>query len=262
MSRNRTQLIDGRKHGPNRHTAQRKLLKNRARHEKIVNSLAKFDFSARYKYVLTTKHKKTGQWFLEAESFQHWLRTEGQTLWCPGIPGAGKTLLLAVAVNYLQGRPFRNHEVVLFAFCDYKDQRSQNPGNMFLSLWRQLMQKRVLSEAECDSLESTYLKRGRILITDAIVDMFLNEASKYSRVFILLDALDELRTEDRDLLLYILSTRTKRMNVLITSRTPEEKTWEFRYLPQLEIRAGDKDIMDYQRSSRLYHTATLQGRTQ
>jgi hypothetical protein len=245
MFRNWKPLMESRKFSLNLPGGQRKLLENKERHEKIVNYLAKFDFSARYKDVFSTRHKKTGQWFLEADSFRRWLNTEGQTLWCPGIPGAGKTILLAVAVNYLQERFFKQNDAVLFAFCDYKNRSSQTAENILLSLWRQLMQRRVLSEVECESLEATYLKRGVAPTTDALVKLLSNEMSKYSRVFILLDALDELQTESRDSLLYLLPQLPAKKNLLVTSRMPKEKSSAFHNVPQLEIRARETDITDY-----------------
>ena len=238
-------LIESRKAGSNRPGAQRKILENKDRHEKIVQFLAKFDFSARYKDVFSARHKKTGQWFLEAQNFQSWAGKSGQNLWCPGIPGAGKTILLAVAVNYLQEKFFKKGEVVLFAFCDYKERTNQSAANMVLSLWRQLMQKRVLSEVECENLETTYLKRGVLPTTEALIKMFSDEIGKYSRVFILLDALDELHTESRDSLIYLLRQLPTKKNLLITSRIPKENNSYFRNVPQLEIRARETDITDY-----------------
>jgi Cdc6-like AAA superfamily ATPase len=238
-------LIESRKSGSNRPGAQRKIQENKERHEKIVQFLARFDFSSRYKDVFSARHKKTGQWFLEAEEFQGWVAKEGQDLWCPGIPGAGKTILLAVAVNYLQETFFKPDEVVLFVFCDYKDRPNQSAENMILSLWRQLMQKRVLNEIECEYFETTYIKRGVLPTTDELVKLLSDEISKYSRVFILLDALDELRTESRDSLLYLLGQLPTKKNMLITSRVPKTTTSYFPDARQLEIRARDPDIRDY-----------------
>ena len=238
-------LIESRKAGSNRPGAQRKVMETKERHEKIVQFLAKFDFSARFRDVFSVRHKSTGQWFLEAEKFKTWMEGKGQRLWCSGIPGAGKTVLLAIAINHLQERFFKPDEVVLFAFCDHRDRENQSAENIMLSLWRQLMQKRVLGELECEYLETTYSKRGVYPTTDALVKLLSDELSKYSRVFVLLDALDELRTESRDSLQYLLRQLPTNVNLLVTSRVPKETSLEFRNVPQLEIRARDQDIKDY-----------------
>jgi Cdc6-like AAA superfamily ATPase len=237
-------LIASRMSGP-QSGVQRKLKFNKERHEGIVNFLAKFDFSARYSDVFLTRHKNTGQWILETEIFQQWLSTAGKTLWCPGIPGAGKTTLFAIAVNYLQERFHKKEDAILFAFCDYKDRLNQTAHNILLSLWRQLMQNRILTEAECERLEAAYVKRAVLPTTDTVLNMLSDELSKYSRVFILLDALDELKTETRDELLYLISNLPKNKNLLVTSRVPKEKTSPFSDVPQLEIRAKETDLTEY-----------------
>ena len=41
----------------------------------------------------------TGQWFLRDTKFQAWDQSKDATLFCPGIPGAGKTIMAALVVN-------------------------------------------------------------------------------------------------------------------------------------------------------------------
>lgn len=107
------------------------------------------------------------------------------------------------------------------------------------------MQHRVLSDAECEQLETTYIKRGVSPTADALVKMLSDELSKYSRVFILIDALDELKTESRDSLLYLLSEIPTCKNLLVTSRISKDKTSMLSDVRQLEIRAKEADLTDY-----------------
>jgi hypothetical protein len=41
------------------------------------------------------------EWLLDSDEFQTCLDTDKQTLFCPGIPGAGKTILSSIVVDYL-----------------------------------------------------------------------------------------------------------------------------------------------------------------
>jgi Cdc6-like AAA superfamily ATPase len=75
--------------------------------------------------------------------------------------------------------------------------------------------------------------------------MLSDELNKYSRAFIMLDALDELKTETRDELLYLISTLPKNKNLLVTSRVPKEMNSPFSDVPQLEIRAKEADLTEY-----------------
>jgi hypothetical protein len=40
----------------------------------------------------------TGQWFLNSSEYRAWLELVEMTIFCPGIPGAGKTILTATVV--------------------------------------------------------------------------------------------------------------------------------------------------------------------
>ncbi|KAI0427227.1 hypothetical protein F5Y09DRAFT_350585 [Xylaria sp. FL1042] len=46
----------------------------------------------------------TGKWFLESPKYGHWLQNDGQTLFCHGIPGGGKTVLTSVVIKQLHPR--------------------------------------------------------------------------------------------------------------------------------------------------------------
>ena len=50
-------------------------------------------FSISQEDVLSRRHPGTGSWLLEHETFKAWVKHTGSILWCPGIPGAGKTVL-------------------------------------------------------------------------------------------------------------------------------------------------------------------------
>lgn len=103
----------------------------------------------------------------------------GETLWCPGIPGAGKTTLFAVTVHHLQETFDESKVAILFAYCDYQDRPNQSADNMMLCLWRQLMRKRQLSEAECEHLETQYLKRELLPTSGDLIKMLSDEFARY-----------------------------------------------------------------------------------
>ncbi|KAH7024432.1 uncharacterized protein B0I36DRAFT_366377 [Microdochium trichocladiopsis] len=44
----------------------------------------------------------TGRWFLESEPFQRWTSGTSKTLFCPGMPGSGKTIIASVTTDYLR----------------------------------------------------------------------------------------------------------------------------------------------------------------
>jgi Cdc6-like AAA superfamily ATPase len=53
---------------------------------------------------------------LDSNEFQEWLNQSKQTLLCTGIPGAGKTVITSVVVDYLNEN-FQNDANIGIAIC-------------------------------------------------------------------------------------------------------------------------------------------------
>jgi hypothetical protein len=69
--------------------------------------------------------------------------------------------------------------------------------------------------------------------------------AEYSKVYIVIDALDEYPEAERHLLLQILAEFGPKLNVLLTSRPHITPDTFFPNTPVLEIRATEKDIRRY-----------------
>lgn len=217
------------------------------RHQKIVYFIASHDFGSKLGDFLSNRQPGTGAWFVQAPEFQKWLETDGGILWCPGIPGAGKTTLIATAIDYLQSH-FRSDVTakVIYAFCDYKDRGTQTVRTVLASLWGHLMKSRLLDERECKNLEKNYLERTVQPAEIDMLDMLRIEIARYSRVFILLDALDEFNSDHREDLLVALQRLGPTVNLLITSRyIVQAESSSVRYTQQLRISAADADLRTY-----------------
>src|SRR3954467_1739118 len=68
---------------------------------KILDWLAK-DYGSQQTDYIKLRQPGTGQWLLNSSEFQTWLKTDNQTLFCPGIPGAGKTIITSIVIDHLQ----------------------------------------------------------------------------------------------------------------------------------------------------------------
>ena len=72
--------------------------------------------------AIKLRQQSTGNWFLEGDAFKKWLNTTNSFLWLHAIPGAGKTVLMSSAVEFLKEH-VRSPDVGLaYFYCDYKDQ--------------------------------------------------------------------------------------------------------------------------------------------
>jgi hypothetical protein len=77
----------------------------------ILDWLTPIDYASQQSDFISRRQAGTGQWLLDSEEFQAWLETDKQTLFCPGIPGAGKTIITSIIVKYLFDK-FRNSDIL------------------------------------------------------------------------------------------------------------------------------------------------------
>jgi hypothetical protein len=84
-------------------------------HRDIAEWLTRVDYSNQQNDLITKRQEGTGKWLLNSEEFQAWLDTSNRTLFCPGIPGAGKTMITCIVVDYLRTR-FHNDANIGIAY--------------------------------------------------------------------------------------------------------------------------------------------------
>jgi hypothetical protein len=93
----------------------------------ILEWLSSIDFTDRQNKAQRDRQRGTGQWFIQTDEFQTWLRDPGQTLFCPGMPGAGKTHMASLVVHHVQSlKTFASPPGIAYIFCDYREQHPQD----------------------------------------------------------------------------------------------------------------------------------------
>jgi hypothetical protein len=219
-------------------------------HDTILNWLTRIDYAPQQNDYIRRRQPGTGQWLLDSAEFQTWLYTGKQTLFCPGIPGAGKTILTSIVVDGLRNR-FRNDKTIgiAYIYCNFRRQGEQKVDDLLASLLKELAQYQLsLSGIVRDLYDRHKDKRTRPSFDD-ISRALQSVASMYSRVFIVVDALDECQESDgcrSRLLLKVFNLQTKaRANVFVTSRFIPEITEKFEGSTILKIRARDEDVRSY-----------------
>jgi len=78
--------------------------------QKILAWVSSMDFLGKHCDISDKCQPGTGKWLLNTDAFKQWQSGRGQVLWCPGMPGAGKTVLSSVVINHL--RAYQLHEPV------------------------------------------------------------------------------------------------------------------------------------------------------
>src|SRR3569833_2546138 len=77
----------------------------------ILGWLTPVDYTPQQHDFISKRQTGTGQWLLDSAEYQTWRQTAKSTLFCPGIPGAVKTILTSIVVEFLTTRSFEDPTV-------------------------------------------------------------------------------------------------------------------------------------------------------
>ncbi|CAG8976236.1 hypothetical protein HYALB_00012003 [Hymenoscyphus albidus] len=165
----------------------------------------------------------------------------------PGIPGAGKTILTSILVEELTSRFHDNENIgIAYLYCNFRRREEQNKNNLLASLLKQLARHQpILPEVVKDLYNRHDAQRTRPSF-DEISRSLQSTIAMYSRVFIVIDALDECNVSDGSrttFLSELFSLQTKcTVNLFATSRFGTEFSAIFSNSLSLEIRASEHDV--------------------
>ena len=216
----------------------------------ILEWITPNDYAPQQSDFITRRQKGTGQWILDSAEFQTWLDTGNQTLFCPGIPGAGKTILTSIVIDELTTRFSNDPEIgIAYIYCHFRRQDEQKINDLLASLLKQLAGcQPSLPTSVKDLYDRHTTKRSRPSL-DEIIGALQSVAATYSRVFILVDALDECQIADgcrQRFLSGLFNLHAKcGANVFVTSRSISSIEKEFAENIMLEIHASEEDVRRY-----------------
>jgi hypothetical protein len=155
----------------------------------------------------------------------------------------------SIVINHLQ-RHFKNPNIaVTCIYCNYKEQAVHTVSNLVSSLLKQLIQDRSALSDAMKSFCKYHQDRDVHPTLDDFLEALGSEIEMYSKVFIVVDALDEC-TEDygtRANLLRALRTLPGTVNLMFTSRDLSSIARQFRGTKRLDIQAHGEDLRKYVR---------------
>lgn len=216
-------------------------------HEVIINWLAAVDYGPQQSDFLSRQQEGTGQWLLDSGQFQEWLATRNQTLFCPGIPGAGKTILTSIVCDYLEKNFKNDHTIkVAYLYCNFRRQREQKPVDLLSSLLKQLVQPQPVMPRRLRELYECHKDKKTRPSFNEISKTLQSVMAGYSRIFVIVDALDECQDSRSKFLseLFHVCSETG-ANLFATSRFIPDIVNKFKEAVLLEIRAIDEDVQRY-----------------
>lgn len=220
---------------------------SRCRRE-FLEALPSLNFDMKHWNVHNECLTGTGQWFLSSKIFETWLEKQGGLLWCPGIPGAGKTVMASIVVEKLQHIcTMSKHYVVVYIYFDYALRKQQNLTAIFGDLLAQTLRKQpAISSKIREKFEHLQLSHKNLTKREYLQLLILAFKS-FSRIFIVVDALDECTGYDQRAFMSDLQSIDSRNNILVTSRPIDSIAKMFEGGDRVDIVATSDDMEAYVR---------------
>lgn len=155
-------------------------------------------------------------------------------------------MIASIAIDYINRRA-QTDVGLAYVFCTYKSQVDQSLNHFLSALLKQLVQSRTDIIDPVTHLFNNHSERKSRPSSDEIYTALAAVCSNHTRVFFVVDALDECTTDQRNQFIEKLRELQTRTNVqlMLTSRFIPEITSKLQSDPTLEIRATEEDVKQF-----------------
>ena len=155
-------------------------------------------------------------------------------------------MITAIAINHLWKHVQTEDVGVAYIYCNYKTQVDQTATNLAATILKQLIQERPSGFEAVATLYDCHANRRTRPSLEEVLGALRLVVSNYSKVYVVVDALDECIDHDgsRSQLLAALRNLQSEgnLNLMATSRFIPEVMQQFSFAPVLEVRASDSDV--------------------
>ncbi|CVL06697.1 uncharacterized protein FMAN_11824 [Fusarium mangiferae] len=211
----------------------------------ILDWFGPSDNRSRQGSLLDQHEEGTCEWFLASAEFQEWMTSQNGILFCPGLPGAGKTFLVSIVIQHLENF-FDNdgNTGIAYHYCGLRHRDNETVNLVLSSILKQLAQCQESLPDAMSTLYGMHKKKDTRPSVKEIKRTLNTVSCLTSRTFIVIDGLDEchvwreLMTELRGL---------QGVNILVTSRVIPDicNDKQLEGSTVLQIHAREADVRKY-----------------
>lgn len=213
--------------------------------EKFNAALSSLTYEAVHAGYRQARTHGTGEWF--SQQFETWNKGDA-TLWCSGLPGAGKTFIASHAIDNIK-KSLRPDIGLAYIYFDHKRYAEQTgpPGAqygrpVFGSIMRQLLATRPSLIDEVLPLDINAPELD-------VVDKLCSLLKRFICTYLVVDALNEY-SDDSDvrmrLVKELVATKErvglKQFRIMITSRAADDVVKCVSPVQHIETKAEDADV--------------------
>lgn len=210
----------------------------------VLDWLSQFNYRERQADIAKKHLKGTGQWFVNAPRYLEWRSSSNKTLFCPGIPGAGKSVMMSLVIKHLSSELESNLSASAYLYYEYGRQTEQDVEHLLASLIQQLSEYQNSIHKSLQTLFDGYKKNEGRPTYEELTTVFSSISKSFDRVFIVIDALDECNENVRERLLRSIRKAQSgaEISLIVTSRRVPNVEDEFKEELHQAIEASEGDI--------------------
>jgi hypothetical protein len=220
-----------------------------AKHHRLLKWISPTDYPAQQSDIIQRRQKGTGQWFLDAPEVAKWLDKATGTLFCPGIPGAGKTMIAAIMIDHILNSMHNSPRGVAYVYFNYKAQAEQDAASMLAAILKQLTQSLPSTMEPVERLYDQHAGKGTKPSLDELYSALRSVLAHYPAVYIIIDALDECSDTDGARQQFLARLRglqaEQDVRLMVTSRYISGIIEGFKEASKIEVRASREDVMRF-----------------
>jgi hypothetical protein len=151
----------------------------------------------------------------------------------------------AIAVDHLQ-KLFEGKDIaVACIFCSYQERSTQSLEELVASILKQIIQDQPLASESIKAFCKGFRDEQRRPRLTNLIDALRSEIQTYSKVFFVIDALDECAEDYQVRLIDELESISSAVYLMVTSRPLDLIKQQFQGAYHLDIKAMDGDVQKY-----------------
>ena len=158
-------------------------------------------------------------------------------------------MLASLVIDHLRRTPGEKNTATAYIYCDYRRQDEQTPINLTASVTKQLLEHHIAIPEGVLKIYQPHRSKGTRPNCEEVLEMINLAMSPLSKIYLILDALDELGNAGQvrqDLLERLRCLQdAHHLNLMTTSRYIPSLAQECYQPLCMDIRASSEDIRRY-----------------